>query len=194
MQPREPGRRYLPSPLRHLWRGASSRHADLSSLAGGAESGHTAGHGTNAALETGGQGRSRRGVRRGSILCCCGQGQPSRELHQGTRTCSAPFQRRAVPHSHREPVHYEPTPPPHPLSSPRIQRDALIASLLAAQRAVGDSLSTGALVACCVPCSAQRTIDNHPAQLRALPPGQKCLIATEALHRTSVYFWLLSIL
>ncbi|KAH7932222.1 hypothetical protein HPB51_029455 [Rhipicephalus microplus] len=134
-----PGRRYLPSPLRQLWRGASSRHANLSSLARGAESGHTAGHGTNATLETGGQGRSTRGVPRGSLLRCCGQGQPSRELHQGTRP--------AAPHSSAAPFHTATvspsttSPPPSPPAElAQDPWDALIASLLAAQRAVGDAL------------------------------------------------------
>ncbi|KAL3203978.1 hypothetical protein MRX96_011866 [Rhipicephalus microplus] len=108
MRPPTPGRRFLRPPPALTAEGEFSRHADLPSLAGGAKSGHAAGHGPDATLQTRGQGRSTRGAPRGSFLRCCGKGQPSREPFKGSglavpRTSAAPIFR-----ANGEPVYNEP--------------------------------------------------------------------------------------
>ncbi|KAL3259330.1 hypothetical protein MRX96_001994 [Rhipicephalus microplus] len=115
--------------------GAFSRHADLSSLAGGAESGHAAGHGANTALETGGQGCSTRGL----FLRCCGRANlpesPSKDpgLQRPHARAAPIFPATGEPST----TSSLPATPAEPAEDPR---DALIASLLAALRAIGDAL------------------------------------------------------
>ncbi|KAH8032677.1 hypothetical protein HPB51_000427 [Rhipicephalus microplus] len=123
---------------------------------GGAESGHAAGHSTNALLKKGNQGRSLRGVPRGSLLRCCGQGKPSGKPHQGS--ClqrPTPVPRRSI----QPPVsHFILRPPPAPPTEPALDlRDALIASLLGALRLVGDALPR---VTRCALCVWQRSEDS----------------------------------
>ncbi|KAH8039526.1 hypothetical protein HPB51_007428 [Rhipicephalus microplus] len=120
-QPSTSGRHYLPSPLCQLQKGASCWHAHLSSLAERAESGHSAGLGTKATFVL--------------LLCCCNQGQPSREPHLRSRL--------AAPHSSDAPstlplvspstTSPPPATPAKPLEEPS---DALIGDLLATLQAV----------------------------------------------------------
>lgn len=117
-------------------RGAFSRHVDLSSLAGGAESGH----GPDPALETGGQGRS------------------IREERREVRSNAAAVRANLPESPSKDPGLQRPTPAPRRSSLPTVSpsttspshatpaepaedtRDALMASLLAALRAVRDAL------------------------------------------------------
>ncbi|KAL1442829.1 hypothetical protein MTO96_030605 [Rhipicephalus appendiculatus] len=109
-----------------------------SALVGGAESGHAASLFIDAALEMGGPCRSARGVPRGTLLCCCGQGQPARGYHRGSwpaapHSCADPCCLRRAPLRTSPPA----APPAEPAGDPR---DALITKLLAALQAVGDFL------------------------------------------------------